>query len=517
MLTTLLDRLGNFADRILLTDESGEHSAQDLQRAAARVHDLLSSRGVQPGDRVALLTAPGLQYAAGMLGTWSLGAMSVPLCPDHPPAEIAYVLDDSGAAAVLVDDAQRALIERVSDHRATVLHLDVDALTNTDPRNALLRPSRADIDSPALMLYTSGTTGRPKGVVHTHATLTAQMSSLIEAWGWTEQDRILHFLPLHHLHGLVNKLLCPLYIGARCDMLARFDARTVFERIATGEYTVIMAVPTVYAKLIDAWSNADPDTRARWSQGCRDLRVMLSGSAALPVPVLERWREISGHTLLERYGMTEIGIALSNPLHGERRPGFVGTATPGMHVRVVDDGRVVAGDGAVVQTDGAAGELEVRGSNVFVGYWNRPDETTASFTDDGWFRTGDQVVVEQGSFRIAGRLSTDIIKSGGYKISALEIESVLTAHPSIAECTVVGVPDDTWGERIGAAVVLRAGTSLDLESLRSWARNELAGYKLPTLLRVVEALPRNVMGKVLKPEARTWFLEHPSDPTTGAA
>ena len=226
---------------------------------------------------------------------------------------------------------------------------------------------------------------------------------------------------------------------------------------------------------------------------------MISGSAALAVPVLERWREISGHTLLERYGMTEVGIALTNPLRGDRRPGFVGGPLPGMFVRVVDDGKVLEGDGVT-------GELQVRGANVFTEYWRRPDETAASFTPDGWFRTGDQVTMDGGCLRITGRLSTDIIKSGGYKISALEIEGVLLAHPAIAECAVVGIADETWGERVAAAVVLRAGKSLELDALRTWARAELAPYKLPTLLSVVESLPRNVMGKVLKPAVRTIFV-----------
>ena len=281
-------------------------------------------------------------------------------------------------------------------------------------------------------------------------------------------------------------------------MFARFDAPTILDALATTPYTIFMAVPTIYSKAIAAWEAADERTRLRWSAGCAQLRVMISGSAALAVPVLERWREISGHTLLERYGMTEIGIALTNPLIGERRPGFVGGPVPGMFVRVVDDAKVLEGDGVT-------GELQVRGANVFTEYWRRPDETTASFTADGWFLTGDQVTVDAGCFRITGRLSTDIIKSGGYKISALEIEGVLLAHPAIADCAVVGVPDDTWGERVAVAVVLRAGESLELEHLRSWARTELAPYKLPTLFERVETLPRNVMGKVLKPTVRTIF------------
>lgn len=504
MLTTLVDRVGAAPDRILLSDGAGEYRGADLINVASLVQRrIAASVHSHDGLRLALLAQPGLAYVGGLLAAWMSGAMVVPLCPEHPAAEMLHVITDAEVHGVLVDPRLAHL--HPASHLPTIplptslddCDVDVSFSGATSGTAPGLTP-----DSPALMLYTSGTTGRPKGVVHTHATMNAQIGCLVEAWEWTEHDRIPHFLPLHHVHGLVNKLLCPLWVGARCDMFDRFDAATVFGRMSTAlsdatPYTIFMAVPTVYAKAIAAWEAAPVDTRERWSAACRSLRLMISGSAALPVPVLERWREISGHTLLERYGMTEIGIALGNPLHGERRPGFVGLPLPGMSVRVVDDGMVLSTDGS--------GELQVRGANVFAGYWRRPDETAASFTDDGWFRTGDQVAVEDGLYRISGRLSTDILKSGGYKISALEIESVLAGHPAIAECCVVGVPDDVWGERVAAAVVLRPGESLGLESLRDWARPHLAAYKLPTLLEVVASLPRNVMGKVVKPEARTLF------------
>jgi malonyl-CoA/methylmalonyl-CoA synthetase len=224
---------------------------------------------------------------------------------------------------------------------------------------------------------------------------------------------------------------------------------------------------------------------------------MMSGSAALPTQTLERWREITGHTLLERYGMTEIGMALSNPLHGERRPGFVGTPLPGVEIRLVDE------SGAPMP-DGGAGELEVRGPNLFLEYWQRPDETVAAFRD-GWFRTGDIAVVEAGSYRLLGRASVDIIKTGGFKVSALEVEEVLRMHPAIAECAVVGVTDPEWGERVSAAVELRAGASLSLPDLQEWARPRLAPYKIPRALQPVDTLPRNAMGKVTKPEVAGLF------------
>jgi malonyl-CoA/methylmalonyl-CoA synthetase len=213
--------------------------------------------------------------------------------------------------------------------------------------------------------------------------------------------------------------------------------------------------------------------------------------------MLERWREISGHTLLERYGMTEIGMALSNSLHGERRPGFVGVPLPGVDVRLVDE----QGNEAAA---GTPGELEVRGPSVFSEYWQRPDETAAAFRD-GWFRTGDMAVLEDGSYRLLGRTSVDIIKTGGFKVSALEIEETLRTHPVIAECAVVGVTDPEWGERVSAAIELRSQCALTLEDLQRWARERLAPYKIPRALAAVPALPRNAMGKVVKPEVAALF------------
>ena len=224
---------------------------------------------------------------------------------------------------------------------------------------------------------------------------------------------------------------------------------------------------------------------------------MMSGSAALPVQTLERWRAVGGHTLLERYGMTEIGMALSNPLHGQRRPGFVGTPLPGVDARMIDE------QGAIVPPE-TPGEIEIRGPGVFLEYWRRPDETRAAFRD-GWFSTGDVAVLEDGAYRLLGRKSIDIIKTGGYKVSALEIEAVLRDHPAVAECAVVAVADQTWGEKICAAVELQPATTLMLDELQSWAKTRLAPYKIPRALECVPALPRNAMGKVLKPQVAALF------------
>ena len=278
-------------------------------------------------------------------------------------------------------------------------------------------------------------------MVTTHRNIVAQVESLVAAWEWVPEDRTLLALPLHHVHGIVNVLACAFWVGATVEVHPTFSAEAVWERLASGELSVFMAVPTIYHRLIGAWETAAPAERAAMSDGCRSLRLMVSGSAALPVPTLERWREISGHTLLERYGMTEIGMALSNPLHGERQPGRVGSPLPGVEVRLVDD------DGNEVN-DGIPGEIQVRGDTVFAEYWDRPDATEDAFDGD-WFRTGDVAVRENGSYRILGRASVDILKTGGEKVSALEIEEVLLGHPSVAEVAVVGLPDSGVGRSGG--------------------------------------------------------------------
>lgn len=350
---------------------------------------------------------------------------------------------------------------------------------------------QVEISRRALILYTSGTTGKPKGVVTTHDNIQAQVTSLIVAWGWTSSDGILHVLPLHHIHGIINVLTCALWAGAECHILGKFDADIVWNRISQGDLTLFMAVPTIYVKLIAAWEAASSERQKKMSEGCAKMRLMVSGSAALPVQVLEKWKTIGNHFLLERYGMTEIGMALSNPLQGQRYAGYVGTPLPQVEVRLVDESGVLV-------PPGTPGEIQVKGPGVFLEYWQNPEATAKAF-QDGWFLTGDLAVVENGNYRILGRMSVDIIKTGGYKVSALEIEEVLRTHPDIQECAVVGVKDPEWGERVCAALVLQHSDRLTLEAFRSWAKERLAVYKVPTRILSVEELPRNAMGKVTKP------------------
>jgi malonyl-CoA/methylmalonyl-CoA synthetase len=337
-------------------------------------------------SRVAFLVPPGLDHVTTQWGIWRAGGIAVPLAVSHPRPELEYVIHNSDADVVVSHPDFADRLGPIAAELGKRL-LRTDEWKDGEPdRLPEVSPTRR-----AMILYTSGTTGKPKGVVTTHINITAQVESLIDAWGWTEDDHILDVLPLHHVHGIVNILTCALWAGATCELLPKFDPDEVWLRLASGDLTLFMAVPTIYHRLIAAWEASPEDRRRRLSEGCRALRLMVSGSAALPVTTLERWREITGHVLLERYGMTEIGMALSNPLDGERVAGTVGTPLPGVEVQLVDDaGEPVA--------SGHPGEIEVRGPGVFSEYWRNREATQGAFRDT-WFRTGDQAVVERGRSR----------------------------------------------------------------------------------------------------------------------
>ncbi|MEX2180429.1 MAG: acyl-CoA synthetase [Gemmatimonadaceae bacterium] len=490
----IVERAPQHSAREALRTSDGSFTYGELLDASGRVAaSLLDGRADLDGARICFRVAPGFAHIAVQWGIWRAGGIAVPLALSHPPPELEYVVRDAAAGLVIADGDGEGTCRTVAAAAAARLVRAEELLAGA--RSAplpTLEPGR-----PAMMVYTSGTTGRPKGVVSTHANIAAQISALVEAWAWTPDDRILLVLPLHHVHGIINVVGCALWSGACCEILPGFDADAAWEAIASGRLTLFMAVPTIYRRLIAAYDTAPSARQATLRAGCARIRLMVSGSAALPIQTLQRWREITGHTLLERYGMTEMGMALSNPLHGERRPGSVGTPLPGVEVRLVTDA------GAPVD-DGTPGELEVRGANVFREYWRRPDETRAAFRD-GWFRTGDTAVFERGSYRLLGRSSVDILKTGGYKVSALEIEELLREHPAITECAVVGVEDPEWGDRVCVAVELRPGATLALDTLKLWAKDRLAPYKVPRDLRTVAALPRNAMGKVVKPDVAKLF------------
>jgi malonyl-CoA/methylmalonyl-CoA synthetase len=278
--------------------------------------------------------------------------------------------------------------------------------------------------------------------------------------------------------------------GATCHFLPRFEAKEVLDIIQKEELTVFMAVPTIYFKLVAYLESLAENERLIIKDKLIKKRLMVSGSAALPVSVMEKWYQLSGHWLLERYGMTEIGMAISNPYNGERKPGYVGMPLPTVSVRLVsDDGEINTGE---------LGEIQVKGPAVFSEYWRKPEATKESFTPDDWFKTGDTAVLEDGYYKILGRTSIDIIKSGGYKISAIEIEEVIRQFDLVEDCSVVGIPNEEWGEIVGAAIILK--NSIDMVAFQKWLAERLPKYKIPRSFRFLRELPRNAMGKVTKKE-----------------
>lgn len=490
---TLTKRFLQFKDNLAIVDSGGEYQYKDLLDSSLNIASNLSGgRASLNESRVAFLIPSSYEYVSVLLGIWLAGGIAVPLCVSHPDPELDYVIKDSQAEIVIAHPDYEERLNILAELNGAKYFSLEEIFTSQSTDLA-----EVDENQRAMIVYTSGSTGKPKGVVTTHTNIKAQIVSLVQAWEWSEEDSILNVLPLHHVHGIVNVLLCVLWSGAKCEMMSRFEAGQVWNKFIEKDFTLFMAVPTIYSRLIAVWDRAIPVNKKQMSEVCKNMRLMISGSAALPVSTLEKWHQISGHVLLERYGMTEIGMALSNPLHGQRVPGHVGKPMLGVNVKILESG----GD-----TKNNEGEILVNGPNVFLEYWGKPEATCEAFIDEDWFKTGDIASInEDGVYKILGRDSVDIIKSGGYKISALEIEEVLREHPDILECAVVGVEDLEWGERVCAVVVAGEESGLILENLRKWCKERLAPYKIPTSLKLVSVLPRNVMGKVVKPELAKFF------------
>ena len=446
------------------------------------------SRKVEKGTRVGIYFPPGPQFVSVLFSIWEKGGIAVPLVKDLPVEMQRHFLDDAGISIVLTDVHHRSGLETFCPQEK------IEIVNLADSEHTAISFDN-DTNAPAVMLYTSGTTSKPKGVVLTHGNIQAQIKGLVEAWHWQSDDHLLCVLPLNHVHGLVVATLSALYIGAKVDFLP-FDPRAVFDKFLEGKVTVFMGVPTMYYKLIAHYETLPVEEQNAISEALSKLRLMTSGSAALPVSVLERWEKISGHTLLERYGMTEIGIGLTNPYELERRPGHVGQPVPGVSIRIMDD------SGRGVES-GEPGLIEVQGDNVFSEYWQNPAATAEAFTEDGWFKTGDRAVVEDGYYRILGRDSVDIIKTGGHKVSALEIEEVLRQQPGVDQCAVVGVPDEEWGEIIAIALM---GDEVSLADLQEALKGRLPSHMLPRRIMILEDFPRNALGKVIKTDLRDQFL-----------
>ncbi|HEX4341389.1 MAG TPA: AMP-binding protein [Polyangiaceae bacterium] len=486
--SAFVEHLGRLAstqgERVALRDDAGELTYGALRERVTDVAAALTARGLA-GKRVALLLPSSTEWVTAFLGCLASGATAVALTELYAERELESLVRASGASAIVAGEATTEVATKVAGG-ATVIAAEE------------LRQPRAGGEPTAtaaggLLLFTSGTTGRPKGVPITEESALHLGRTLGAAWGFEPEDVLLHVLPLHHVHGIGVSLVVGLLAGATVRLLPRFDAERVWDEL--GSATALMGVPTQHKKLFDAFDAATPERRARWERSARLLRLVTSGSAALPAALGERWRALSGRYPLERYGMTEIGIVLSNPEHGERRPGTVGKPLPGVSVRIV-------GDGGEPVSDGEPGELWVRAPTVFAGYDGDAAATLASFRD-GWFVTGDTAkCADDGYLTILGRTSVDILKSGGEKLSALEIEDTLREHPGVAEVAVVGVPDETWGDAVVAVLVARAGHAgaLDEQSVRAWAKARLTAYKVPKRVVVVDELPRNALGKVMKNE-----------------
>jgi malonyl-CoA/methylmalonyl-CoA synthetase len=489
----LIQKASSNLDRIAIKRDEISYTYEQLLDASENIaFELLNGKDDLKEERVAFLVPPGFNYTTIQWGIWRAGGIAVPLCVKHPFSSIAYVIDDTSASVVICSSEFEELLSPLKNE-PRIRFLSSESFSKKEGNLPNVAMNRR-----AMILYTSGTTGNPKGVVTTHDNIETQITALTTSWEWNEDDHILNVLPLHHVHGIINVMSCALWSGACCEFLSKFSADKIFDIFCRNEVNVFMAVPTIYYKLIAYWNELPAGQQQKISASLRDFRLMVSGSAALPISVLEEWQKISRHTLLERYGMTEMGMAISNSYREKRMPGYIGNPLNKVIVRLADEQNVTV-------AIGSQGEIQVKGPNVFKEYWRKPEATAQTFTEDGWFKTGDIAVYENGYYRILGRNSVDIIKSGGYKISALEIEEVLRKHEQIKDCGVIGIPDDEWGEIIGASLILHTD-AIDIDKLNHWLKDKLPGYKTPRKYIFQEELPRNVMGKVTKKELTKLFL-----------
>ena len=455
----LLGTAASDPGRTAIRSDTGDWSHGDLAAASAQLAHAIRARGVAPDDRVVVQTRKCPEVIALHLATVRLGAVYVPLNTAYTPQEVAGLVADAEPSLVVDDAVLDQLLAEARSHSPE--------FANTP------RPASA----PASMLYTSGTTGRPKGAVLSQGNLIAACTTLVDAWGFDEDDVLLHILPLFHTHGLFVAAYCSLASGSQLILREAFDPADVVTHLPHA--TVLMGVPTHYTRLL-AEPSFTHDTAG-------SIRLFTSGSAPMLVGTHEAFTERTGHVILERYGMTETCMLTSNPLEGVRKPGTVGPPLPGVEVRIVD---------------GDPGAIQVRGPNVFDGYWRRPELRDTEFTADGWFVTGDLGRFDaDGYLEIIGR-SKDLVITGGLNVYPKEVEEVLDALPGVLESAVVGLPDADFGEAVTAAVVAEPDASLDPEHLRELARERLAAFKVPKAIHVLDALPRNAMGKVEKARLR---------------
>lgn len=462
-------------------------SFSDLLDTTARYAALFVRLGLSRGDRVALQTEKSPEALAVYLACLRGGFVFLPMNPAYRADEVDYLIGNAEPALVICDPSLEPVLSEVCTRRAVpnLLTLDPDAggsfIDAAAGVTGEVEPAECAADDLAAILYTSGTTGKPKGAMLTHGNLASNGLALRDSWQITEADTLLHALPIFHAHGLFVACHCALLSGAKMIWLRKFDREDVIRELPRS--TVFMGVPTFYTRLL----SGEDFSRAPVSH----MRLFTSGSAPLLAETFEEFRARTGHAILERYGMTETGMNTSNPYDGERRPGTVGFPLPGVEVRVMSDEGAALGAGEV-------GGLQVRGPNVFRGYWRMPEKSAEEFTSDGWFRTGDVAMIDtDGYVHLVGR-AKDLIISGGFNVYPKEIEELIDDMPEVLESAVVGVPHADFGEAGAAVVVLRAGRHLDEAALIARLKDKLANYKVPKRAFFVEGLPRNTMGKVQK-------------------
>jgi len=464
-------------------------SYADLFAAADRVAAGLQSWGLQKGDRVAFYLGSRPELVIAYLAVVRLGAIVVPINLRYRRLEISHILSDCTPRLIITESAQLPHLQegesRAQSSGATVLL--AEELAQWAGAESLLQAPLVLADDLALIIYTSGTTGRSKGAMISHNNVIATVTGLLAAWGWAATDKLLLCLPLFHTHGLIVGLHCALAAGATVLLRAKYDDQTIIDDLCSGEPTLFFAVPTIYVRLVEA-------LRKLPTRDFSHMRLFCSGSAPLAAETFSDFQQLTGHTILERYGMTETGMNLSNHYAGQRIAGSVGTPLPGVAMRIVDNhGHDVP--------PGAEGELLVRGSNVFSGYWNAPEKTAESFSHDAlgqqWFHTGDLARQDptNGYVTLLGRRH-ELIISGGFNIYPREIEEMLTTFPGISEAAVIGAPHAEWGEVPVAYLVCTA--PIDQEALIRHCRGLLASFKVPQAFYPVAELPRNAMGKLQK-------------------
>ena len=466
----------------------------ELWAGAERAAAALVRAGVAPGDRVAVQAEKSLEAVQLYLGAVLAGAAFLPLNTAYTPAEIGYFLRDAEPTVFVCDPARREATAAAAAGVPSVLTLGADgagswaeAVAAEGPGFRAVARGEGDL---ACILYTSGTTGRSKGAMLTHGNLRSNAEVLREYWRFTAEDRLIHALPIFHAHGLYVALNVTLMAGGSLIFMAKFDADAVIAALPRA--TALMGVPTFYTRLL-----GHPGLTREL---CRGVRLFVSGSAPLLPETHREWRERTGHAILERYGMTETSMNASNPYEGERRPGTVGFPLPGVELRVCGP------DGAVLPA-GEVGSLQVRGPNVFKGYWRMPEKTAEEFTEDGFFVTGDMAVIDaEGYVSIVGR-AKDMVISGGYNVYPREVEEIIDEIPGVAESAVIGLPHPDFGEGVAAVVAVAPGAEVTEATVRAALEGRLAGYKRPRAVFVVAELPRNTMGKVLKAELRKTYAD----------